>query len=273
MPRPRFIYNLAMKLWPMIKWVYQIAHRPLMGSPVRMWLNSGSTEAVIIPVNEVIQPPKSSILPYSLLEPLIELAAARFIMHDCMCRSNESCSSHHHQIGCIFLGEGAAKIDPALGRLVEPGEALAHLEIAMKDGLTPLIVHTAFDAYLLGVPFRRTLTVCFCCDCCCTVQHGLYLGPQAFWDVVVRLPGLEVEVGDACSGCETCIDTCFLGAISVREGRAFISSLCKGCGRCALACPEEAITLRLDEHMDVYNSLLQRINQRTDIRSNGNRSS
>jgi ferredoxin len=273
MPRPRFIYNLAMKLWPMIKWIYQVAHRPLLGSPARMWLNSGSTEAVIIPVNEVIQSPKSSILPYTLLAPLIRQAAARFIMNDCMCRRNEGCSSHPHQVGCIFLGEGAAQIDPDLGRLVEPEEALTHLETAMEEGLAPLIVHTTFDAYLLGVPFRRTLTVCFCCECCCTVHHGLILGPQAFWDVVIRLPGLKVEAGEDCVGCEICVDACFLGAISVLDGRAVIGDSCKGCGRCALACPEDAITLHMDEHMDVYENLLQRINQRTEIGSNGKRPS
>jgi ferredoxin len=273
MPRPRFIYNLAMKLWPLLKWVYQTAHRPILGSPTRMWLNSGSTEAVVIPVNEVIQPPKSSLLPFTLLEPLIQQASARFIMHSCMCRSNEGCSRHPHKIGCIFLGEGAAQIDPDLGRLVEPDEALAHLESAMREGLVPLIVHTAFDAYLLGVPFRRTLTVCFCCDCCCTVHHGLNLGPQAFWDVVIRLPGLKVEADDTCVGCETCIDSCFLGAITLQDGRALIGNSCKGCGRCTLVCPTGSITLHLEEEVDVYESLLQRIHQRTDIGANGNKTS
>lgn len=270
MSRPRYIYKLVMKLWPLGKWVYKTARRSLMGSVFRFWFSSGSTEAVVIPVNEVIQPSKSSILPYTLLEPLIRQSTARFIMNDCMCRRNEGCSSHPHQIGCIFLGEGATKIDPDLGRLVDPEEALAHLNTAMKEGLTPLIVHTTFDAYLLGVPFRRTLTVCFCCECCCTVHHGLSLGPRAFWDVVMRLPGLEVEAGEACLGCEICVETCFLKAISIQDGRAIISESCKGCGRCALVCPEKAITLRLDEHVDVQGSLLQRINQRTDISSNGN---
>jgi ferredoxin len=273
MPKNRWIYSLAMRFWPLIKWIYQVARRPLLGLPARLWLRSGSTEAVVIPVNEVIQPPESSILPYTLLNPLIQQAAARFIMNGCMCRQNENCSSHPHQLGCIFLGEGAARINPALGRLVEPDEALAHLETAMIEGLVPLIVHTTFDAYLLGVPFRQTLTVCFCCDCCCTVHHGLNLGPQAFWDVVMRLPGLKVEVGDKCMGCEACVGSCFLGAISIHDGMALIGDSCKGCGRCTLVCPEGAITLHLDEDVDVYESLLQRINQRTDIGANGSKTS
>lgn len=54
---------------------------------------------------------------------------------------------------------------------------------------------SSFDAWLLDIPYRRAIAVCFCCDCCCSVRQGLRLGPAAFWETVVRLPGLSVTPG------------------------------------------------------------------------------
>lgn len=103
------------------------------------------------------------------------------------------------------------------------------------------------------------------CDRCCTVRHGLRLGPAPFWDTVVRLPGLSVTVGPACTGCGQCLDLCYVGAISPDDGRAHIGEIYKGCGRCAAACPTHAIELHLDEDVDVWNRLVERIVGRTEI--------
>lgn len=269
MSRPKPFYDLVMKLWPLGRVVYSLGKHPFFGKPIRMWFNSNSNEAVIIPVNEVVRVSDSIILPYALLTPLVEEASVRFIMAECMCRSNEGCQAYPHQVGCLFIGDGAAQINSALGRVVETGEALAHIQRAMQKGLAPLIVHTTFDSHLLGIPYRRMLTVCFCCDCCCLVRHGLSLGPQAFWDIVIRLPGLQVEVTEECAGCEACLEVCRVRAISIEDGLAVINDDCKGCGRCAAVCPMGAITFRLDENVDVVRSLLGRIRARTDIGKNG----
>jgi UDP-glucose 4-epimerase len=136
----------------------------------------------------------------------------------------------------------------------------------MALGLVPLVVHTSFDAMALGIPYRRMLGICFCCDCCCTIQQGLRLGPPSFWDIVVRLPGLAVEVNGACSGCGACMETCYVNAISLRGGRAQIDEVsCKGCGRCVTACPTGAISLRMDEDVHAMERLVHRIARRTDI--------
>jgi ferredoxin len=97
------------------------------------------------------------------------------------------------------------------------------------------------------------------------------MGPPAFWDTVVRLPGLTLEVGEECAGCGNCTDVCPVQAIRVEYGRARVSELCKGCGRCAEECPLGAITLRMQQNIDPMEGLLERIEQRTDIgRLNGN---
>jgi ferredoxin len=183
----------------------------------------------------------------------------------CLCRQGENCRTYPRDIGCIFLGDGATGINPRLGRAADVEEAMAHMRRAMEAGLTPLVVHAAFDAWLVGIPYHRMLAVCFCCDCCCTIRHGLRLGPPAFWDTVVRLPGLAVEVGDGCTGCGSCLDVCPVRAIALKDGCARVGEQCKGCGRCVAACPSGAITLRVDEDTDVLGNLLARIERRTAI--------
>ena len=165
----------------------------------------------------------------------------------------------------MFLGDSAAEIAPTMGRPVDAAEALAHVQRAMEIGLVPLVVHAAFDAWVLGIPYDRTLAICFCCDCCCTVRQGLRLGPPAFWDTVVRLPGLVVAVGPECVGCGACVDACHVRAISLDDGQAHIGDHCKGCGRCAAMCPIGAITLHLAEDVDVLGHLLTQVEQRTNV--------
>jgi UDP-glucose 4-epimerase len=259
-----------MKLWPLSKVAYKLGNRPLFSSLFRPIFSARSNQAIMIPVNEVIQRDRSAVLPYTLLSPLVEQASSRFIMSHCMCRRNEDCRAFPHEIGCLFLGDGAAQINPALGHIAGVEEACAHISRAMRTDLVPLIAHTIFDSYLLGIPYRRMLTVCFCCDCCCTVRHGLRLGPPAFCDIVTRLPGLRLEASEACLGCGTCLDACSVKAISLEGGHAIFSESCKGCGRCVAACPVGAIRLHLDDQENTLDSLLTGLRQHTDIRRNGN---
>ncbi|MBS3795862.1 MAG: 4Fe-4S dicluster domain-containing protein [Candidatus Thorarchaeota archaeon] len=52
---------------------------------------------------------------------------------------------------------------------------------------------------------------------------------------------------DACTGCGVCVDdVCFVDAIRLKDGKATISDECRGCGRCVEVCPQNAITLSID---------------------------
>jgi len=264
--RSGLFYATLMKLWPLSRLVYWLSNRRILRPLSRIFFRALKSEAIIIPVHETVANPESVVLPYPLLTPLIRCTNTRFLMNHCMCRRGEDCQTYPQDLGCLYLGEGATRISPAMGRLVDADEAIDHVRRAMNLGLVPLIVHTTFDAFALGIPYRRMLGICFCCDCCCTVRQGLRLGPPAFWDIVVRLPGLEVEVNGACSGCGACAESCYVDAISLTNGRAHIDAdLCKGCGRCLMACPTGAISLRLDEEVDSMGQLVRRINRRTDI--------
>lgn len=266
MARSRLFYETLMTLWPLGRFIYRLTNRRFLRPLSPLLFGALKGEAIIIPVHETIANPESVILPYPLLGPLLSSTDARFLMNECMCRRGENCQTHPQDFGCLFLGEGASQISPSMGRLVDEAEALAHVERGMALGLVPLVVHTTFDALTLGVPFRRILGVCFCCECCCAVQQGLRLGPPAFWDIVVRLPGLAVETNGECVACGACLEACYVGAISLASGRARIDAdVCKGCGRCLSVCPTGAISLRMDESVDPWGQLVDRIRRRTDI--------
>jgi len=263
--RSKIVYDALIRMWPLGKVIYWLGNRSLVGPLVQPFIRGASDEAIIIPVQEAVHGTDSVVLPYPLLTPLVERASARFILGECMCRRGENCQAYPQDLGCLFLGDGVTKINPAMGRLADVDEALAHVQEAMDIGLVPLVVHADFDSWMLGVPNRRMLTVCFCCDCCCAVRQGLRLGPPTFWDTVVRLPGLTVAIGPECVGCGACVDVCYVRAISLDDGRAHISEQCKGCGRCVAVCPNGAITLRVAEDVDILACLLARIERCTDI--------
>ena len=267
MSRSKKSFDILMQLWPMGKVLNRLGGLPLLGPLLQPCFGPEGNEAIIIPVQEAVRGAESVVLPFHLLPPLIEEASARTILNQCLCRRGESCQIYPQDIGCLFLGDGACDINPTVGWPASLSQAIDHAQRAIAAGLAPLVVHSAFDAWMLGIPYRRSLAICFCCDCCCSIRQGLKLGPPAFWDTVIRLPGLSVTVGPSCTGCGSCLQCCPVGAISLTNGQARISELCKGCGRCATACPNEAIVLRVAEDADLVDRLYERLALRTDLGS------
>lgn len=50
---------------------------------------------------------------------------------------------------------------------------------------------------------------------------------------------------ELCDGCELCINSCPINAISIENGKAKINEvLCKGCGICLSYCPKDALDLK-----------------------------
>lgn len=266
---PRLRYHILVALWPLGKLQHWLGGLPLIG-PLFASYDPAESEAVLIPIHQEIRGTESVVLPYPLLRPLVERASARTILHHCPCRQGEQCRTYPRDIGCLLLGDGGTAIDPARGRPATVEEALAHMDRATAAGLVPTILHSAFDAYLFDIPYRKMLAICFCCDCCCTIRHGLRLAPDAYLDTVRRLPGLTVRAGDGCVGCGVCVSACPTRAVSLREGQAgqvarVDDDLCVGCGRCVGVCPNQAMGLCWDGGGDVLERLLSHIKSRTDI--------
>jgi len=50
---------------------------------------------------------------------------------------------------------------------------------------------------------------------------------------------------ETCTGCETCVDTCPVEAISMREDLAVVDpETCTDCESCVEVCPVEAISMQ-----------------------------
>jgi len=49
---------------------------------------------------------------------------------------------------------------------------------------------------------------------------------------------------EKCTGCETCVESCPLDAIAMKDGLAVVDAdTCGDCGACVDVCPVEAISL------------------------------
>ena len=265
MGRSKRTFDLLLKLWPLYKVGLWMGRQPGISSLLGPAFSPKIHQVTMIPVNEAITQGKQTVLPYELLLKLIRQASARFVMTECVCRSHENCQAYPIDLGCLFLGDGAAQIHPSLGRLCSIDEAEKHVQACMEQGLYPIIAHTIVDAVTLGIPFKRMLAVCFCCECCCVVQRGMRQGPRALKQVIQRLPGINVRVGEECIACEACIDKCPMQAISLNHRRVEINLECKGCGICVDSCPYGAIRVEISGEQELLHGFDERIKSYAEV--------
>ena len=118
-------------------------------------------------------------------------------------------------------------------------------------------IFTTYFADEGKVKAEELMTICSCCPCCCLWGLVTDLTPKISHKIT-RMPGVQVEVTEDCTGCSLCADgTCFVEAILVENGRAEISLECRGCGRCVEICPEDAILLTIDGKQNIQEAINQ----------------
>ncbi len=254
MARPDWLLGFIRKTFPRDMGKMRFTRLPLAGRVVERLFFEGD-HLVCLPrdatirVDKEVTDPGQMVLPTALVDHLIDRFDFHFLMNFCICRDSMGCKDYPAHLGCLFMGEAARGINENWGRPVTVAEAKAHVRTCQEKGLIHFVGKSKLDTLWLGVgPGERLFTVCNCCPCCCITRAIPHI-PERLSEKMVRAPGVSVTVTDECVGCGTCETDglCIARAIHVAGGRAQISETdCRGCGRCAEACPQDAIRVSVD---------------------------
>ena len=263
MPRSRIFIWLLKKGFPLRSVFSRFTRVPLLGRVLDYMMFDGDDiiylpkdDSVTIQVNQPIERHGDTVVPSDVIKHFIEETDYHVVMNWCICRSASSCKDHPIDIGCLFLGETATRIDPNLSRRITKEEALEHVEKARKAGLVHLIGRNKLDTVWLKVgPGEKLLTICNCCDCCCLWRILPHVS-QNISSKIQKMPGVSVTVDEElCIGCGSCAEVCFVKAIDIVNEKSIIGERCRGCGRCVITCPQNAISLTIDSKENVYDSV------------------
>ena len=190
----------------------------------------------VIPVNKAVST-ELEIHSFQQAEKLIE-SAASWGVRECICRKQKSLideGCNYPLSVCLPFApnrENAFDDDP-LTKTITKEESLRLLKEAEDAGL----VHCTYN-----VQSGHTF-ICNCCTCCCGVLRGVdkVAEPRDY----IKTDFLMTVDTDLCTGCETCIERCQFGALSVPEDICVVDpKRCIGCGVCAVVCPEEALKIK-----------------------------
>ena len=189
-----------------------------------------------------------TVVPFKLARDILLKQTDSFAVGACPCRlAQAECTCMPPPLeACLFIGDPHASFmaehNPRF-RKVSRDEAAHILADCHERGF----VHCAYFKKDMG---NRLFAICNCCSCCCggIKVHNL-LSAKGRTGSHVAPSGYVAAVGEACTGCQGCIDSCQFHAISLSDTgeRAFIDfDKCMGCGVCEDRCPGEAIKLRVE---------------------------
>ena len=202
--------------------------------------------------------------------------AGTIVIIPCPCRVSNDCKNHDKNLGCVWMGKGAANLDlenlPSMveGRYATKEETKEHVRAALKDGLVPALGKLRGDAVGLKVlDFEdEFMNFCFCCSCCC-VMAGMKYGNSDYKNYIKRMKGVKVIADtEKCIGCGECFKVCIYNGLKMVKGKAVHTENCLGCGHCEAACPNDAISITFDDNMnvdEVIDEIIQRYETIVDI--------
>ena len=237
---------------PILKQIYRKKHHPR-GYDVQA--------AQIIPMNLQIGDYESEVIPLKLMDHFIDKAGT-IVLVQCPCRVTADCQNYNQDLGCVWMGKGAANLDlnnlpgEVEGRVATKEEAKEHVRAALKNGLVPALAKLRGDAVVYNVLDYEDefMNFCFCCNCCC-VSAGMKYGNSDYKKHIKRMKGVTLTVDpEKCDSCGKCFKVCIYNALKLKNGKAEINQEnCIGCGLCESICPRGAISLNYDENIDIEN--------------------
>ena len=186
----------------------------------------------VIPVNVSIKA-KTHILDFESVAEMVKKAKTLAVTK-CTCRLTARKCDRPLET-CIQVNHAAAyALSRGTGRKIDAQEALDILARAEEAGL----IHVTMNKHDVEH------FICNCCPCCCQTMPVLIKGGIR----VVDPSRFKAEIdSDLCTGCGTCHDRCYFGALSWQNGQGTLTRVdpekCMGCGLCKVTCPEEAIDL------------------------------
>ncbi|MCP4724136.1 MAG: 4Fe-4S dicluster domain-containing protein [bacterium] len=202
----------------------------------------------IIPLNADVKKSPSAVIPYQLLDDLIDNACFRIILDECLCRRGMNCKDYPIDFGCLMLGEGAKTLLKGQhGKEATAEEAKEYMRKAEKHGLVPIAAHAYPEEKAMGIPkslYHNFIEVCLCCPCCCVALKNIkYYTPEIRSNSFLNVGYVARELPD-CKGCNKCVDICPAEAIKVDGDKIRIQEdICIGCGLCKYVCKYDAIEL------------------------------
>jgi len=231
----------------------------------------------ILPVNLRMGDYEDAIVPKKLMDYFIDKAGTIMLM-ECPCRVTNGCKNHSIELGCIWMGNGATKMDMgnlpggAKGYFATKEQAKERVRLAIEDGLLPSLGKFRSDAIAYNVLEYKDelMNFCFCCSCCCVLAEVKYaIKSSDYKQFVTPLKGVSIKTDpDKCVGCGACFKVCIYGGLKMVNGKSVHTDGCVLCGRCETVCPEKAISISFDETLnpdDVMKEIIDRYDNVVDI--------
>jgi ferredoxin len=190
----------------------------------------------VLPVNETVRN-DMEVRPYESATTIVESAQAWGVM-DCICRVQKALigdpCDHPVDVCMVFSSRPGAFDQITEIKALTKEESYATLKRAADAGL----VHSVSNSQ------DGKTYICNCCTCSCGILRGI--ADLGMANVVARSAFVNTADPEMCVGCESCIDYCQFGALSLEPSDPYIQinqTRCVGCGVCVPVCPDGALSL------------------------------
>ena len=227
---------------------------------------AGTPSMRTIPVKLSITPEEKILTSEEAHQLINDLNHEDLVLAPCPCRSRQEslgqrrCKENNPVGSCIFLGISALQMEAA--GVGERVTKVQALEYFDAMHATGLVPTT--DNTL-----RDNIIICLCCSCCCS-----HLGGRTLWDnpTAVAPSNFIPQPDTHCKYCGRCAKACPTQALTVTaKPKAFDLKIdqCLGCGVCTQACPRESLKLKRQDRarpfpsQDSLYKALARANHRT----------